>query len=191
VYTARVRAVLDAGGTPLRPDTMVLSLSTNWLAKSRLPLPGMVLKISTRTEPDLSDAVMAIGGGPLVLVRGERQPAYPKPKRKGLPISVAHIWEKHPRSAIGWNADHFFLVVVDGRLPGLSEGMTIKELATFMKDTLGCAEAMNLDGGGSATLWYDGQVRNIPSDGEERPVANALMVISCPAAGPASQKSGK
>jgi len=175
-YTVRVRAVLDTGATPLHPNSMVLSVSTNWLAKSRLPLPGMVLKISTRTEPDVSDAVMAIGGGPLVLVQGERQPTYPKPKRKGLPASVTHIWERHPRSAIGWNRDYFFLVAVDGRLPGLSEGMTIKELATFMKNTLGCAEAMNLDGGGSATLWYDGQVRNVPSDGEERPVANALMI---------------
>jgi exopolysaccharide biosynthesis protein len=155
----------------------VLSLSTNWLAKSPPPLPGMALSISTRTEPEVQNALMAIGGGPLLVEHGWRHAFGPKPKRKSLPASVTHIWEKHPRSALGWNRDSFFLVAVDGRQPGLSDGMTIKELAAFMKDTLGCAEAMNLDGGGSATLWHDGQVRNVPSDGEERPVANALIIV--------------
>jgi exopolysaccharide biosynthesis protein len=42
---------------------------------------------------------------------------------------------------------------------------------------LGCTEAMNLDGGGSSTLWYSGRVRNRPCDGEERLVGNALVVI--------------
>jgi exopolysaccharide biosynthesis protein len=42
---------------------------------------------------------------------------------------------------------------------------------------LGCDEAMNLDGGGSATLWCQGQLRNQPCDGRERPVANSLVVL--------------
>ncbi len=42
---------------------------------------------------------------------------------------------------------------------------------------LGCEEAMNLDGGGSATLWVLGSVRNSPSEGEERPGANALVLM--------------
>jgi exopolysaccharide biosynthesis protein len=36
---------------------------------------------------------------------------------------------------------------------------------------------MNLDGGGSATLWYNGQVRNRPCDGHERLIANALVAV--------------
>jgi len=65
-------------------------------------------------------------------------------------------------------------VEVDGRQT-FSVGMTLNELATYLLK-LGCTDAMNLDGGGSATLWYVGKVCNRPSDGRERPVANALVV---------------
>jgi exopolysaccharide biosynthesis protein len=84
---------------------------------------------------------------------------------------------RHPRTALGWNDEHFFLVVVDGRQEALSVGMTYRELAALMR-RLGCTHAMNLDGGGSSTLWLGGRIMNSPSDGRERPVANSLIVIS-------------
>ena len=90
------------------------------------------------------------------------------------------MMERHPRSAIGWNEGCFFLVTVDGRQKGVSEGMNLNELAAYLIE-LGCQEAMNLDGGGSATLWYDGKVRNHPCDGYEREVANSLIVCRKPA----------
>ena len=86
------------------------------------------------------------------------------------------MMERHPRSAIGWNENYFFLVEVDGRQRNLSVGMTLHELASCLVE-LGCREAMNLDGGGSATLWYNGRVQNRPCDGYERPIANALVVL--------------
>jgi exopolysaccharide biosynthesis protein len=54
--------------------------------------------------------------------------------------------------------------------------MTFPELANYMAN-LGCDEAINLDGGGSATLWVFGNVLNNPSEGKERPAANALVVL--------------
>ncbi len=54
--------------------------------------------------------------------------------------------------------------------------MTFAEVATYMLN-LGCDEALNLDGGGSATLWAYGNVMNNPSEGHERPAANALVVV--------------
>jgi len=45
---------------------------------------------------------------------------------------------------------------------------------------LGCEEAINLDGGGSATMWVLGQVVNSPSEGRQRPGANALVVMRRP-----------
>jgi exopolysaccharide biosynthesis protein len=54
--------------------------------------------------------------------------------------------------------------------------MTFSELATYMLSK-GCDEAINLDGGGSATLWVYGHVMNNPSEGKERPAANALLVV--------------
>jgi exopolysaccharide biosynthesis protein len=69
-----------------------------------------------------------------------------------------------------------FLVEVDGRQKKLSVGMTLDELAKFLRK-LGCDEAMNFDGGGSATLWYDGQVRNSPCDRMQREIANCLVIV--------------
>ena len=91
-----------------------------------------------------------------------------------------------PRSAVGYsrNGRYLYLVVVDGRQPFYSEGMTVKELADLML-SLGADYAMNLDGGGSSTLVVRdsrGQVRvlNSPIDnyipGRERPVANHLGI---------------
>ncbi len=59
----------------------------------------------------------------------------------------------HPRTALGLDASnrYLFLVVVDGRQPGYSEGMTTPELAQYMK-SLGCRNALNLDGGGSSVM---------------------------------------
>jgi exopolysaccharide biosynthesis protein len=87
--------------------------------------------------------------------------------------------ERHPRSAIGWNKTHFYMVQVDGRQPGLSIGMTLEELGGYMAN-LGCEQAMNLDGGGSATFWCKGSIRNSPCDGRERPIANALAIVRRP-----------
>jgi exopolysaccharide biosynthesis protein len=84
--------------------------------------------------------------------------------------------EDHPRAAIGWNEKYFYLVEVDGRQKHLSVGMTLDDLAKWLMK-LGCTEAMNFDGGGSATLWFDGQVRNSPCDRMEREIANCLVIV--------------
>ena len=68
------------------------------------------------------------------------------------------------------------MVEVDGRQKGLSAGMTLDELSNFLVK-LGCQDAINLDGGGSATLWYAGSVRNSPCDRAERDIANGLVVV--------------
>ena len=61
--------------------------------------------------------------------------------------------KRHPRSLIGKDADGgVWMVVVDGRFPGEAEGMTIAEV-TALAERLGLVEALNLDGGGSSTLW--------------------------------------
>jgi exopolysaccharide biosynthesis protein len=76
---------------------------------------------------------------------------------------------------MGWNKTHYFLVEVDGRQK-ISAGMTFPELAAYMVK-IGCEEAINLDGGGSATIWVYGSVMNSPSEGRERPAANGLVVV--------------
>lgn len=91
----------------------------------------------------------------------------------------------HPRSAIGITGDNkLLLVAVDGRSE-TGSGMSLFSLTTLL-ETLGARDAMNLDGGGSTTLYVKGQtengVVNHPSDNKkfdhegERTVANAILV---------------
>lgn len=84
---------------------------------------------------------------------------------------------RNPRTAVGLSQDRktVYLVVVDGRSTA-SVGMTCTELATLMKG-LGADQAINLDGGGSTTMYLRGTgIVNKPSDGSERIVANHLAV---------------
>lgn len=105
----------------------------------------------------------------------------------GEPMPDLNDSALHPRTAIGYskNGRYLYLVVVDGRQPLYSEGITLKELADLMI-SLGAQYAMNLDGGGSSTMVVerrDGRPRllNSPIDnyipGRERPVANHLGVF--------------
>lgn len=68
--------------------------------------------------------------------------------------------ERHPRSAIAVSNDEIIAVVADGRSPR-DAGLTLGELAAAMT-SLGATAAMNLDGGGSASLVCDGHLRNHP-----------------------------
>jgi hypothetical protein len=163
-YPARVRAVRQEGDTPVGRDTMVLSLGPKLADCSEGLKPGAILQISTATVPDLMGVTVAIGGGP-ALVRDGKVMHW---------NGMVHV--RHPRSALGWNKDHLFLVEVDGRQNDISLGMTFPEFAGYLVK-LGCEQAMNLDGGGSATLWLLGDVRNSPSEGRERPAANSLVLV--------------
>jgi hypothetical protein len=84
---------------------------------------------------------------------------------------------RNPRTAVCFNDEWIYFVVVDGRDPERSIGMTIDELGLFCRDTLGARWGINQDGGGSSTMWVQGRVVNVPSDGTERAVANELMMI--------------
>lgn len=81
-----------------------------------------------------------------------------------------------PRTAVGVIADnHLVFVVVDGRQEGYSKGVTLPELADIML-SLGATTAYNLDGGGSSTMYFNGQVVNSPSNGGERGTSDILYV---------------
>jgi hypothetical protein len=68
-----------------------------------------------------------------------------------------------PRTSIAMNDNYIFFIVVDGRNPGISVGMTIQELGDFAKNTLGATYAINQDGGGSSTMVLNGVVKNFPN----------------------------
>jgi MYXO-CTERM domain-containing protein len=94
---------------------------------------------------------------------------------------------RHPRTAAGLTADRrkLILAVVDGR-QSRSVGMTCEEVGALLKG-LGADVGLNLDGGGSSTMWVAGKgVVNYPSDGSERVVSNHLLVFARTATAPAN-----
>jgi hypothetical protein len=92
-------------------------------------------------------------------------------------LDKSGAYDRHPRTAVAYNSDYVYFIVVDGR-SGISIGMTMEELGNFCLTYLSATDGMNMDGGGSSTLWVNGQVKNTPSDGSERWVTNGLMMIS-------------
>ena len=68
-------------------------------------------------------------------------------------------------------------MVVDCRLSGYSEGMTIQELAQYMKD-LGCVEAYNLDGGMTSCMYFNGSVISTPcgTANKERSLSDIIYI---------------
>lgn len=83
----------------------------------------------------------------------------------------------NPRTAIGIiDRLHYIFVVCDGRTD-YSEGLTVSELADFMLD-LGAVTAYNLDGGGSATMYFNGKVVNMPTfNGKEFKERNVSDIV--------------
>ena len=159
------------GPVPIQPGSAVLVGRGQAAAALRNEaLPGTLLTLRLLLRPDWSTVVDAVGGGP-VLVRDGR-PVH----GAGEAFTRDQLFPAHPRTAIGQLPDgRVLLVVVDGRQPGYSVGLTTFELALTMM-RLGAVRAMQLDGGGSSTLAFDGRVLNRPSDGRERAISTAVML---------------
>ncbi len=81
---------------------------------------------------------------------------------------------RHPRTFVGFNEKEVWWVAVDGRDSWHSRGMTLDETKRFLLNR-GLKEAMNLDGGGSTTLWWRGSLANHPPGGRQRPLPYAVV----------------
>ncbi|MBT2586592.1 phosphodiester glycosidase family protein [Arthrobacter sp. ISL-95] len=87
------------------------------------------------------------------------------------------IQGEQPRTAVGViDENHLVFVVVDGRSPGYSAGVTMTGLAQIMKD-LGATTAYNIDGGGSSTMYFNGSLVNNPlGENKERGTSDILYI---------------
>ena len=96
-----------------------------------------------------------------------------------LPDIAFYTTDRHPRTVVGiTTTNQLLLVVIDGRST-VAAGQTFLEMQKTLR-ALGAYDAVNMDGGGSSTLWLRNELKNgvmnIPSDGSERLVANAVAV---------------
>ncbi len=82
---------------------------------------------------------------------------------------------RHPRTLVGWTGEKIVWIVADGRSSWHSRGLTLEE-ATALGRRLGLVALLNLDGGGSSEMWWDGHIVNTVSDGHERSLPYALVV---------------
>ena len=92
---------------------------------------------------------------------------------------VGQSMRRNPRTAIGYiDKNHYVFVVSDGRTSE-SEGLSLLELGELMQ-SLGCELAYNLDGGGSSTMYYQGEVVNNPTTNgnsiKERKVSDIVYI---------------
>ncbi len=130
-------------------------------------------------EADRCDNVFA--SGPVLL---DNDTSFDYEKARGINASEyakTHSKQRrHPRSVIGCDRkENIYLVVVDGRYKGNAEGMTIPELTALCR-WIGMNEAINLDGGGSSTLWSrEHGIINHPCDNKKFDHAGERKVSSC------------
>ncbi len=178
----------------LKPGEMALEVSKNIVVARpggggvNIPADGFAVVASGGGRPPLERAmrgtsaqlkvditgwngiVSALGGGPRLVENG-RVSVADESFRSDVRVG------RGPRTAFGIDKQgRYIICVVDGRQPSHSIGMTLTELAYTMQK-LGAVDAMNLDGGGSTALAVRSRIVNRPSDGSERAVSNALLVM--------------
>lgn len=123
-----------------------------------------------------SGAVNTFSFGPSLLENGKAITNFDNVKIDNN-VGNRSIQNSNPRTGIGIIAPyHYVFVVVDGRSPGYSKGMTLNEFSKLFED-LGCTDAYNLDGGGSSTMYFNGKVVNNPlGKDKEREVSDIIYI---------------
>ncbi|MCX6168255.1 MAG: phosphodiester glycosidase family protein [Ignavibacteriales bacterium] len=104
--------------------------------------------------------------GPLLLLNS---------KKIKLP-EMKFVTSRHPRTLFCTTGNSYLFITIDGRSKE-AEGMSLTDVQKYLMN-LGIVDAINLDGGGSTTMWINNKgVVNKPSDATgERPVANVLLI---------------
>lgn len=155
---------------PLKGDVVIAAARSSDSASNVIKslVPGTIVRISW--SMGWADVATTIGGMPFLVQNGR---------------VVKNVYcggdfcGPNPRTGIGSTASgKVLLVTVDGRQPGWSVGMTMSRFAREMIG-LGAVNAVNLDGGGSTTMWVKGMgLVNRPSDWDgERSVSSAVLVL--------------
>lgn len=135
---------------------------------------GKRVRVSSTLNTPWCDAKHVVSGSRIIVENGA--------VNKKMDLSIQSFRERHPRTVTGYNEHYIFVMTVDGRQPGYADGMTLIEAGEIMVE-LGAQRAINMDGGGSTTflLRMPGStglsLMNSPSDGNERLLANGIMVI--------------
>lgn len=170
VRDGKVVAV-GAGNAPLTAGTVVVSAHGTAMQALTGVKVGDVLEIAEDTGAQWNAAQQILGVGPM-LVKDKSVYLTTKVEQFGGDVAGGRA----PRTAVGVTEQGtVLLVVVDGR-QSHSIGCTLLELALLMQE-LGAVDAVNFDGGGSSEMVLQGEIVNHPSDGGERSIGSALLLM--------------
>lgn len=135
---------------------------------------GDTIKIVNSLTPGLPKIKEMLGGFPKIVSQGKNYADQGYIDEGG----PDHTYLGEPRTAAGFSKDStkLYLVAVDGR-EDKSDGITLPQLADFMV-AIGVYNGINFDGGGSTTMVVRDSIVNYTSDGNERAVANSLLIVS-------------
>ncbi|MCX7930368.1 MAG: phosphodiester glycosidase family protein [Chlorobi bacterium] len=167
-----VLAVRDSGAVEVPLRGCIVSLPSHHPLATAINAGDTVL-LSTRTR--MNDSIefhVAVSGSPLLLRQGAIKPHLEDTTKRGSPF----IEQRLARTAVGTDAIQsvLYLIAVE-KLPNKSVGMSLRELAQFLR-RFGAYEAINFDGGGSTTMVV-GRTCVVPADVQRyRPVANSIVV---------------
>jgi hypothetical protein len=179
----RVTQTIDGkGNTPIPANGSVISASGSKRGQLKFLKAGdkiTIDKFSSTLNGEMrsplanAQAEDIIAGNPQLIRKGRVDITW-EFERSGK----SHVETKHPRTAAALLKDgRFLLVTIDGRSES-SGGVGLDHLAKLLLD-FGAVDAMNLDGGGSTTMYLNGQVVNHPSDKSgERPVSDVIIVTA-------------
>jgi exopolysaccharide biosynthesis protein len=174
VANDRVIRVIDGGNSAIPSNGFVISASGVRKGEliRRAKRKIQVTHVYTMDAPKGGLVEDVTNGVPQLIKNGKIEITWEEEK-----ASKSFSETRHPRTAVAKLKDgKFLMVTVDGRQPGVSVGMSLQELAEYLL-SLGAVDAMNLDGGGSTTMYLDGKVMNTPSDKDgERKIGDAIVV---------------
>ena len=156
-----------------------------WAARRACLHVDGAVRLARRDELGADPAGDLVQAGPM-LVRDGRSLVDGGEDEEGFSAGAAQFDSditvgRYPRCALGVSEDELFAVCCDGRRTGVDAGLELAELARLMI-SFGAREAINLDGGGSATLVHRGHLLNRPYSDydqpapESRPVVTALLL---------------
>lgn len=182
ISQAKITDIYTTGSVLIPPHTYLYNVSGQIQERLNNITVGNRAELKVRVIPllDMSSSSIwnnlpnIVGGGPLLIKNGKIVNSY---KREQLNSDFVN--QRHARTAVGMLENgNVVLVVVEKSFIVEDSGMTLNELAYFMSN-YGCTDALNLDGGGSSSMYvHDGiqGKRSFVLPG--RPVADALVVVA-------------
>lgn len=176
----KVRNKVEYGSIVIPKNGYVYLVDANSNRNIATIKKGDTVKLSINVLPQFNPQQAAaweqmpyiIGGGPLLINNNRIISSFNAEKQRDDFIN-----KKHARTAIGVLPNkNWVMVVVEQQLLTENTGMTIAELAKFIHG-LGCVQALNLDGGGSSSMYVAPQL-NANTSNLSRPVSDAILVVA-------------